>query len=46
MRKVVHSNMLSDKRLADYWRRSLRNFAVLADYASMEVYKTNSGRMS
>lgn len=42
MRKVVDSNFLRSRALRDYLSKSPKNFVVVTDYASMEVYKTNS----
>jgi hypothetical protein len=39
---VVDSNALQSPLLRDYLSESVANFAVLADYASMEAYKGNT----
>ena len=41
-RMVVDSNALQSPLLRDYLSRSIDNFAVLTDYASMEAYKGNT----
>jgi hypothetical protein len=39
---VVDSNVLQSPVLRDYLSKSISNFAVLTDYASMEAYKGNT----
>jgi hypothetical protein len=39
---VVDSNALQSPMLRDYLSKSINNFAVLTDYASMEAYKGNT----
>jgi hypothetical protein len=39
---VVDSNALQSPLLRDYLSKSIANFAVLTDYASMEAYKDNT----
>src|SRR5260370_13422888 len=41
-RMVVDSNALQSPMLRDYLSKSISNFAVLTDYASMEAYKGNT----
>src|SRR5260370_33056311 len=41
-RRVVASNALQSPLLRDYLSKSVNNFAVLTDYASMEAYKSNT----
>jgi hypothetical protein len=42
MRKVVDTNRLQSEELKTYFAASRQNYAVLTDFAAMEVYKGNT----
>lgn len=42
VRKVVDSNFLRNPALADYLGRSVRNFAILTEFVTLEAHKRDA----